>query len=736
MVTKDLDDARKYLTGKGLTYERAEELSRNLQDGNELSLARRVIERIRQETGLIDGLPADAAVRRELCQREALLTSKDSELPATFRHDRALKILQWFGDLDSPALDADTETLGIAGGILKRRWNDLGQLEDLRRAGRYYERGKELGEDAYTQINAAFIEDLLANAGDHPDERRARARSIRELVLEKLPKADAVSSKSIWFNTASRAEALFGLERYTEATAEIANCSVKRAPWKLETTARQIATIARLQQPHPLDVPEIRAFFHALLPGAADAIRSVAVGKVGLALSGGGYRASLYHLGVLARLAELNVLRHVDVLSCVSGGSIVGACYWLMLRERMLQPGPLTHDDYISLVQELIKRFLVGVEGDLRPAVQPTKLQALRGFLFGDKHGALDPEATAKALDGLFYRRFMRDGRPKYMHELPFTPSDHDARLTNSVEFHAGKHNWLRANKVPVLVLNSTTMNTGHAWQFTPTWMGESPWAVHQAADSVPRLEWAWYAPDAGWQMEIARAVAASACVPGVFAPMRITSAYDNVEVELVDGGVADNQGALSLLALNCNVVLVSDACGQLLFEEKAGTGIRGLLGYAMRSMSTLMERVRLASYADLAARQQTGLLRGLMFLHMKAGLEPDVKRRTLTQESYELRREALSPAGVRKDFQQALAELRTDLDAFTPDESYALMACGYEMASLAFQRDLARLKELSDPERTVRWIFAPMAEEITSTKDLTARRTALLEAFRQGSKP
>ena len=60
------------------------------------------------------------------------------------------------------------------------------------------------------------------------------------------------------------------------------------------------------------------------------------VGKVGLALSGGGFRASFYHLGVLAQLAELDVLRHVEVLSCVSGGSIVGACYWLALRNRLM----------------------------------------------------------------------------------------------------------------------------------------------------------------------------------------------------------------------------------------------------------------------------------------------------------------------------------------------------------------------------------------------------------------
>ena len=63
------------------------------------------------------------------------------------------------------------------------------------------------------------------------------------------------------------------------------------------------------------------------------------MGKVGLALSGGGYRASLFHIGVLARLAECNVLRRVEVLSCVSGGSIVGAYYYLKLRQ-LLQEKP------------------------------------------------------------------------------------------------------------------------------------------------------------------------------------------------------------------------------------------------------------------------------------------------------------------------------------------------------------------------------------------------------------
>ncbi len=49
--------------------------------------------------------------------------------------------------------------------------------------------------------------------------------------------------------------------------------------------------------------------------------------KIGLALSGGGFRAAFFHLGVLARLAELGLLRRIEVVSTVSGGSIVGAAF-------------------------------------------------------------------------------------------------------------------------------------------------------------------------------------------------------------------------------------------------------------------------------------------------------------------------------------------------------------------------------------------------------------------------
>lgn len=46
--------------------------------------------------------------------------------------------------------------------------------------------------------------------------------------------------------------------------------------------------------------------------------------KIGLALSGGGFRAAAFHLGAFSALKDLGLLDKVDLLSCVSGGSIAG----------------------------------------------------------------------------------------------------------------------------------------------------------------------------------------------------------------------------------------------------------------------------------------------------------------------------------------------------------------------------------------------------------------------------
>ena len=732
-MSKPIDLALEYLGGAAQRFEVLNKLRKQLKSENEITLARRVIAKLRKEEDLLDELPL--SYKADLCRQQAELTSKDPELSVNSRHDIALKILGDMFALDSVALNGDAETLGIAGGICKRRWIDLGQYEDLQRAAEYYRRGAlgPVGADGYAQINAAFMQDLLAHASGAEVANRQAANLIRQKILDELPPLDKVKEESQWWNAATRAEALFGLGRYSEAADAIKASPRRPETWCLQSAAQQFAVLAQLRDKRPLQNPELRAVFDALLPGATQAVSSSLIGKVGLALSGGGFRASFYHLGVLARLAELDVLRHVDVLSCVSGGSIVGACYWMMLRNRLLKAAPMTQADYISLVQDLIEHFTGAVAQNLRG--QPSKLEVGWRFLKGAK-GALDTEKIAAALEKYFYGPLWQDGEPLFMHHLKFKPVDHDPVLTGEEDFNPAKHNWLRADKVPMLVLNATTVNTGHAWQFTPTWMGESPWSTHPAADSVPRLQWHLYDPESKWQMELARAVAASACVPGLFEPLRIDDAYEGgYQVQLIDGGVHDNQGTIALLAHNCSVLIVSDAAGHLLLEQVPQPGLGGLASYATRAMDTLMERVRLANYADLAARVRTKLVRGLMFLHMKDGLDADVIRLKFSQDSYDLHRTPLSPLGVRKDFQKAVAELRTDLDAFTDNERNALMACGYRMAATAFERDLRQFDELYVDLVPGQWPFDAMLQEVKSTASSTPKRESLLTALRAGSK-
>ena len=189
----------------------------------------------------------------------------------------------------------------------------------------------------------------------------------------------------------------------------------------------------------------------------------------------------------------------------------------------------------------------------------------------------------------------------------------------------------------------------------------------------------------------------------------------------------------MALLAHNCTLLLVSDAAGQLLLETAPKPGITGLGAYAGRAMTTLMERVRLANYGDLAARVRTKLIRGLMFLHMKDGLDAEPIRLKFSQESYTTRRESFSLLGVRKDFQQAVAELRTDLDMFTDDEANALMACGYRMSMAAFERDLRDFDELYRQPVSAKWPFAIMLEEVESTAAATPSRKDLLDALQEG---
>jgi hypothetical protein len=134
--------------------------------------------------------PKDAV---ELRQKLALWTSKNPDAPDDTKHDRALEILDSIGEVDGGAKlkdSTDPETLGIAGGICKRKWLVTGRQAVLEQSLRFYERGAKQGIEAdngYTAINAAFIIDVLAGVDSAAGtERKGEARSIRERVRDTL----------------------------------------------------------------------------------------------------------------------------------------------------------------------------------------------------------------------------------------------------------------------------------------------------------------------------------------------------------------------------------------------------------------------------------------------------------------------------------------------------------------------------------------------------------------------
>src|SRR3954451_14092723 len=82
-------------------------------------------------------------------------------------------------------------------------------------------------------------------------------------------------------------------------------------------------------------------------------------GALGICLSGGGFRAALYGLGVLRYLAEAGLLRRAAVVCGVSGGSIAAAGLANGVKER--GTGALDHDGFLpgvyqSFVEVLTKR--------------------------------------------------------------------------------------------------------------------------------------------------------------------------------------------------------------------------------------------------------------------------------------------------------------------------------------------------------------------------------------------
>ena len=620
----------------------------------------------------------DLKLREKIYQQLALCTYKDEDLPADERLARAIELLREIADFRTTT---DQETLGLIAAVFKRKWELDNQRENLEQSLVYYERGYDQGprnDQGYTGINAAYILDRLASIEEAQAKKagreiidtksRDKSRSIREEIVREVgaliddPDHEWLNDK--WWYYATVAEAHFGLQQYDDAVKWIQK-GLAAVPqvyeWELRSCSRQLAAIACLQRVEHLE-PAWDAIKRAF--GVAAVPRSAFTGKVGLALSGGGFRASLYHLGVLAQLAEVDMLRKVEVLSCVSGGSIVGAHFYLKVRH-LLQTktdAEITREDYIQLVREMIDEFVAGVQMNIRTRVAVNPLKNFRIFW---SHVYSRTFRAAELYEQHLYARVKddHDKGERWLNNLTIAPQMKvNGQIGNDSSFAPKYQNWRRDAKVPILVLNAATLNTGHTWQFTSTWMGEAPAGIDSEIDGNDRLRRMYYrdAPEQHQKVRLGQAVGASAAVPGVFEPLTMDHLYPDRIIRLADGGIADNQGVATLLEQDCRIILVSDASGQM---ESQPASSKGIVGVLLRTNSIFQARIREAEYHDLKGRRRSNLLRGFMFVHLKGDLSVDPVDWIDCLDPYDpredvqpiWRRDRYTRYGIAKDVQQLL---------------------------------------------------------------------------------
>ena len=325
-----------------LTFEDLKSLVGNLKGGKSFGDSRKLLQYAQQRPNL-------KGHSDWLAQQLALCTYKDQDLHVDITFDSAMSILQKSVDL---AGTQDPETLGIVGAIHKYKWDALGQKQDLETALAYYRRGHEADVKqgyprlGYPGINAAYVLDCLASTEESEARRRGylapdaqrdhdSARKIRLELVDKLVPLSAADGALLqdWWYLVTLAECYFGLGEYESAGKWLAFARdlPKKDEWEFESTARQLASITRITIGSVLEEEQLSEHpawkvLAGFLGNDLAGVRSAFIGKVGLALSGGGFRASLFHIGVLARLAELDVLRQVEVL---------------IMRLRRLDPGCL-----------------------------------------------------------------------------------------------------------------------------------------------------------------------------------------------------------------------------------------------------------------------------------------------------------------------------------------------------------------------------------------------------------
>ncbi|MGL4553100.1 MAG: patatin-like phospholipase family protein [Gemmataceae bacterium] len=252
----------------------------------------------------------------------------------------------------------------------------------------------------------------------------------------------------------------------------------------------------------PVVEPVVRATGVERAPAAPEA-------GVALCLSGGGYRASVFHLGALLRLKQLGLLGKLRRVSSVSGGSITAAA--LGQNWGRLDLDSTDTDDLIEHVVDPVRK-LCGLTID--------------AFAIG--WGTFNPFSTISEQVAGYYRQYLFGDAT--LQDLPADP--------------------------PRFVINATNVMTGSLWRFSRPYMGDYQVGLIDSPTT-----------------SLATAVAASSAFPPFLSPLPLALSPGDFKAStlgefgaepytrkavLTDGGVYDNLG-LETAWKRFDTVLVSD---------------------------------------------------------------------------------------------------------------------------------------------------------------------------------
>ncbi len=356
---------------------------------------------------------------------------------------------------------------------------------------------------------------------------------------------------------------------------------------------------------------------------------------IALCLSGGGYRAGIFHAGALTRLNELGILSQVDTLTSVSGGSIANAAlarHWAGLAH-----APAAGEIVPGLEQGVARPLRRLARHNVRTGAVLSRLKPSMWFHPGASIEGL-AERYANELSSL---RFA---------QLPSRPS---------------------------FVFCASDMRYGSQWVFDS---GRREMGSDRAGfQPIPS------------DLTLARATAASSCVPAVFSAVRLDGDWFSADRngsspaergELTDGGMYDNLGVEPVWR-DHKVVLVSDGAPTYagMQNDWIGWKLARNLVILLDQSSEVRKRWIISSF-----------VRGDM-----GGAYWGIASRPTSYEQ-----EVEAPLYSDELVERFIARVRIDLDSFSEGEIGVLENHGYLMAELAVQRHAADLVSDGAPPPSV----------------------------------